>query len=147
VRRGQPSNAWFFGPQIHNPNDMSIGLAVIPGLMIMSDRPTNRQTDKLVGFYGPLRPQFRTPPVPNVPSSECPPASIAARRCAAGSIRISGRASGCCSSAIAGITIGAKFKMYLFRQFCSNRVEFCYNTQETQTQKKMMDPNFEIRIL
>jgi len=40
----------------------------------------------------------------------------------------------------------AKFKMYLLRQFCSNRVEFFYNTQETQTQK-MMDKNFEIRIL
>ena len=38
----------------------------------------------------------------------------------------------------------ANFKMYL--QFCSNRVEFFYNTQETQTQK-MMQLNFDIRIL
>jgi len=37
------------------------------------------------------------------------------------------------------------FKMYLLRPFCSNLVDF-YNTQETQTQK-MMDQNFEIRIL
>jgi len=29
----------------------------------------------------------------------------------------------------------ANFKMYLLRQFCSNRVQFFYNTQETQTQK------------
>jgi len=27
------------------------------------------------------------------------------------------------------------FIMYLLRHFCSNRVEFFYNTQETQTQK------------
>ena len=38
------------------------------------------------------------------------------------------------------------FKIYLFRQFCSNRVKFFYNTQETQAQK-MLDQNFEIRIL
>ena len=29
----------------------------------------------------------------------------------------------------------ADFKMYLLRQFCSNGVDFFYNTQETQTQK------------
>jgi len=29
----------------------------------------------------------------------------------------------------------ANFKMYLLHQFCSNRVELFYNTQETQTQK------------
>ena len=39
-----------------------------------------------------------------------------------------------------------KLKIYLVPQFCSNRVEFFYNTQETQTQK-MMHQNFEIRIL
>ena len=33
------------------------------------------------------------------------------------------------------MAIGAGFTMYLLRQFCSNRVEFFYNTQETQTQK------------
>jgi len=44
------------------------------------------------------------------------------------------------------MVIGADFKMYLIRQFCSSRVEFFYNTQETQTQK-MMDQNFEIHIL
>jgi len=41
---------------------------------------------------------------------------------------------------------GANFKTYLLHQFCSNRVEFFYNAQETQAQK-MMDQNFEIRIL
>ena len=44
------------------------------------------------------------------------------------------------------MAIGADFKMYLLCQFCSNWVEFFYNTQETQTQQ-MMDHNFEIRIL
>ena len=44
------------------------------------------------------------------------------------------------------MAIGADFKMYLLRQFCSNRVKFFYNTQETQT-RKMMDQNFEIRLL
>ena len=29
----------------------------------------------------------------------------------------------------------ANFKIYLLRQFCLNRAEFFYNTQETQTQK------------
>ena len=38
------------------------------------------------------------------------------------------------------------FKIYLLRQFCLNRAEFFYNTQETQTQK-IMDQNVEIRIL
>ena len=80
------------------------------------------------------------------PSSECPWASIAVCRHAAGSIRISRWPSCCCSSAIAGIAIGENFKIYLLRQFCSNRVEFFYSTQETQPQK-MMDQNFEIRIL
>ena len=98
-------------------------------------------TDKPVGFYSPI-----APPVPNAPSSECVRASIAAHSRTAGSIRISRRASCCCSSAIAGIAIWANFKIYLLRQFCSNRVEFFYNTQETQTQKRM-DGNFEIRIL
>ena len=50
------------------------------------------------------------------------------------------------SSAVAGIAIGANFKIYLIRQFCSNRVEFFYNTQEKETQK-IMDHNFEIHIL
>jgi len=100
-----------------------------------------RYTDKPVGLYGPI-----APPVPNAPSSECRRVSIAARRRAAGSIRISRRASCCCSRAIAGIAIGANFQIYLLRQFFSNRVEFFYNTQKTQTQK-MMDQNFEIQTL
>jgi len=102
--------------------------------------------NKPVGFYGPIAPPVPNAPVPNARSSECHRASIAARRRAAGSIAISRRASCCCSNAIAGISIGANFKMYLLRQFCSNRVEFFCNTHKTQTQK-MMDQNFEIRIL
>jgi len=96
----------------------------------------DKKQNKPVGFYGPI-----APPVQHACSSECPQASIAARRRAAGSITISRRVSCCCSNAIAGIAIGANFKMYLLRQFCSNRVEFFYNTQETQKQK-MIDQNF-----
>jgi len=54
----------------------------------------------------------------------------------AGSIRISHRASCCCCSATAGIAIGANFKIYLFRQFCSNRVQFFLQyTGDTDAQK------------
>jgi len=70
---------------------------------------TQRETNvrnKLVGFYGPI--------APTVPNAQ---ASIAARRRAAGSIRISRRPSCCCSSATAGIDIEANFKIYLLRQF------------------------------
>jgi len=80
------------------------------------------------------------------PSSECPQASIAAQHRAAGSITISRQASCCCSNAIAGIAIEANFKMYLLRQFCSNRVDiFLQYTGDTDA--KIMDQNFEIRIL
>jgi len=75
-----------------------------------------------------------------------PRASITACRRAAGPIRISRRASCCCSSAIAGSAVGKNFEIFFLRQFCSNRVRFFYNTQETQTQK-MLDQNLEIRIL
>jgi len=134
-----PSNIRFLGLiQLHILNSIKINSLAFAGITIITDRQTNRQA----GWF--LRPDCA--PVPNAPSSECPPASIAARRRAAGSIRISRQASCCCSSAIAGIAIGANFKIYLLCQFCSNRVQFFYNTQETQTQK-MMDQNFEIRIL
>jgi len=92
------------------------------------------QTSRLV-FTARLRPQFRTSPFPNAPSSECPRASIAARRRAAGSIRICRRGSCCCSSATAGIAIGANFKVYLLRQFCSNRVDFSQYTGDTDAKK------------
>ena len=89
------------------------------------------QRNKPVGFYGPIAP----------PSSECPQfgmprGSIAARRRAAGSIRIFRRASCCCSSAIAGIMIGDNFEIYLLRQFCSNRVQcFLQYTGDTDAKK------------
>ena len=92
---------------------------------------TDRQTNRQAGWF--LRPYCA--PSSERPSSECPWASIGARRRAAGSIRISWRASCCCSSTIAGIAIGENFRINLLRQFCSNRVQFFYNTQETQTQK------------
>jgi len=44
------------------------------------------------------------------------------------------------------MAIGADFKMYLLRQFCSNRVEF-FLQYTGDTDAKMMDQNFEIRIL
>ena len=93
---------------------------------------TEYETSRLV-FTARLRPQFRTPPVTNARSPECPRPSIPARRRAAGSIRISisRRASCCCSSAIAGIAIGANFKIYLIRQFCSNRAHFLQYTGDT----------------
>ena len=102
----------------------------------------NRETDKQAGGF--LRPDC-------APSSECsqfgmPRASIAARRRAAGSIRICRQASCCSSSATAGIAIGANFKIYDLRQFCSNRVQIFLQYTEDKTQK-MMDQNFEIRIL
>jgi len=40
----------------------------------------------------------------------------------------------------------ANFKMYLLRQFCSNRVKF-FLQYTGDTDAKMMDQNFEIRIL
>jgi len=86
------------------------------------------------------------PPVPNAPSSECPRALIAARLRAAGSMRISRRASCCCSSAIAGIAIGTNFKICLLHRFCSNRVKF-FTILRRHRHKKMMDQNFQIRIL
>ena len=97
---------------------------------------TEEKLNKPVGFYGPIAPPVPNAPVLNAPSSKCPRASIAARRRASCSIRISRRASCCCSSTIAGIAIGANFKIYLLRQFCS--------TGDTDTKK--MDQNFEIRI-
>jgi len=43
------------------------------------------------------------------------------------------------------MTIGADFKMYL-HQFCSNQVDF-FTIHRRHRCKKMMDQNFEIRIL
>ena len=44
------------------------------------------------------------------------------------------------------MAIGADFKMYLLRQFCSNRVDF-FTIHRRHRRKKMMDQNFEIRTL
>jgi len=44
------------------------------------------------------------------------------------------------------MAIGADFKMYLLSQFCSNGVEF-FIQYIGDTDAKMMDQNFEIRIL
>jgi len=112
---------------------------------VCHNTPTSQtdRTSRLV-FTARLRPQFRAPPVPNAPSSECPRASIAARRRSAGSIRTSRRASCCCSSATAGISIGANFKIYILRQFCSNRVDFLQYTRDTDA--KMMDQNLKLEF-
>jgi len=81
------------------------------------DTQTDRQTNRLV-FTARLCPQFRTPKF-GMPLSFNP---CTLPRCR--SIRISRRASCCCSSATAGIAIGPNFKIYLLRQFCSNGVYF-----------------------
>ena len=105
----------------------------------------HRQTGQAGWFLRPdcalssERPQFRMPPVRN-----CPRALIAARLRAAGSIRTSRRASWCCSSATAGISIGANFKIYILRQFCSNRVDFLQYTRDTDA--KMMDQNLKLEF-
>jgi len=45
-RYGSPSNTWFLWlTGVHSPNGISIGSAVFAGLTIMTDRPTERQTD------------------------------------------------------------------------------------------------------
>jgi len=44
------------------------------------------------------------------------------------------------------MAIGADFKMYLLRQFCSNRVIF-FTMHRRRRRKKMMEQNVEIRIL
>ena len=44
------------------------------------------------------------------------------------------------------MAIGADFKMYLLRQFCSNRVEI-FTIHRRHRRKQMMDQNFEIRIV
>jgi len=100
-----------------------------------TDRQTDRQ-DKPVCFYGPIAPPVPNARSSNAPISECPRAAIAARGRAGGSIRISRQAPCCCSSAIAGIAIGANFKIYLLRQFCSNRVQiFLQHTGDTDAKK------------
>ena len=89
---------------------------------------TTNRTSWLV-FTAGLHPQFRTPPVPNAPELR----SLHA----AGSIRISRQASCCCSSAIAGIAIGANFKIYLLRQFGSNWVQsFLQYTGDTEAKNR-----------
>jgi len=107
-------------------------------------------TDKPVGFHGPI-----TPPVPNANSSECPlfgmPAELrllhagAARRLllhASAAVRIQRAhtirsAEGCRNG---------KFQNVSPPSVLFESIRIFYNTQETQTQK-MMDQNFEIRIL
>jgi len=42
---GPPSNTWFLGPtRVHIPDGISIGSAVFPGLMVVTDRPTDHAT-------------------------------------------------------------------------------------------------------
>jgi len=102
------------------------------------------RANKPVGFYGPIGPQFRMPPVHG---------SVVRIRgimrmqrfwiCTSLSSTAAGRHHAASTAAarynLQGVAGMANFKTYLLHQFC-------YNTQETQTQK-MMDHNFEIRIL
>ena len=94
-----------------------------------------KKFNKPVGFYGPI-----APPVPNAPSSRIcgknprndadatfldPYISVGDCRCT------SPRRQYCrCTLRSAGGCRNGKLKMYLLRQFCSNRVEFFYKTQD-----------------
>ena len=43
-----PSNTWFLGlTQVHNPNSISIGSAVLHGLKILTDRQTDHATPSI----------------------------------------------------------------------------------------------------
>jgi len=86
-RSGHASNIWFLGPP--KSSTQTTSRSVQPFLQASQLWQRDILTSGLV-FTARLRPQFRTPPVPNAHSWECPRASIAARRRAAGSVRISG---------------------------------------------------------
>ena len=44
---GRLSNTWFLMPtRVHSPNGISISSSVFAGLMIVTDRPTNRQINR-----------------------------------------------------------------------------------------------------
>ena len=92
---------------------------------------TDRHTDKPVGFYGLI-----APPVPNGPSSRIcgqnprndadatfldPHISVVDCRCTLPRHAASTAAARYDREEVAGM---GNFKMYLLRQFCSNRVEF-----------------------
>ena len=103
--------------------------------MLISNRNKVLYTQAGGFFMAQLHPQFRTPP-----SFDCcklprrrfnqniPPSVVLLQQCHC------------------GIAIGTNFKIYLLRQFCSNRVEF-FTIHRRHRRKKMMDQNFDIRIL
>jgi len=106
----------------HHPSGILIHPTVWPQYTNGTD-----MTDKPVGFYGPI-----APPVANAPELWS--------QHAARSIRISRRASCCCSSAFAGIAIGVNFKMYLLRQFCLNRVDRIFQEMSYQKNQHRFRP-------
>jgi len=58
---GPSSNTQFLGPtRAHNPNGISIGSAVSAGLTTVTDRPTDRQTDRPRYSVCNSRPHLRT---------------------------------------------------------------------------------------
>ena len=59
--RRTPSNTWFLGPtQVLNPNGISIGSTVFAGLTSVTDRRTDRQTDRPRYSVSNNRPHLRT---------------------------------------------------------------------------------------
>jgi len=55
-----PSNTWFLGPtRVLNPIGISIGSAVFPRLISVTDRQTNRPTDRPRYSVGNNRPSLR----------------------------------------------------------------------------------------
>jgi len=99
---------------------------------------TYNNTRRLV-FKAQLRPQFRTPTVPNAPSSEFPPSFD---RCTPVLLV------DCCCTLVLhsafseripfdrrGVAGMANLKIYLLRQFCSNRVDFLQYAGDTVAKK------------
>jgi len=99
-------------------------------------RQTHTQTDKPVGFYGPI-----ALPVPNAPSSECP--ELQSLHAAALPVQSEYPAERHAAAAVpfAGIAIGADFKIYLLRQFCWNWVKI-FSQYTGDTEAKNDGPDF-----
>jgi len=100
------------------------------------DTQTHTQTDKSVGFYGPIAPPVRNAPELRSLHAAAPPvqSEYPAKRRAAAAVPLPESPQGQTSKSISSVS---------FVRIESN---FFYNTQDTQTQK-MMDQNFEIRIV
>ena len=109
------------------------------------DHERSRQTDKPVGFYGPIAPLVSNAPSLRIcgqnPRNDAdatfldPHISVVECCCTpAGTLPVL-RLHATIADDRREVAGMANFKMYLLRQFCWNRVKFFCITQETQTQK------------